>query len=169
MAEKTRVKYVVDGIDFAASLITGFADIATATWEAQPLTLRDDTLQIVEGDPEEDEIFSHENDAPEDYEVTGTGLTASGSFIKATTDQLTSLLGGTTSGTAFQKSAKKLMVEKTIRFRLKNGGSIVIPKARGYVNLDMNIGRDGRAKFPFVFRALAPDGWDCDIVIDLGT
>ncbi|MFR9164998.1 MAG: hypothetical protein ACK5MA_10370 [Parachlamydiaceae bacterium] len=167
--EKTSVKYVVDGIDFADAAITKFEDIATATWKPQPLTLRDDTVEIVEGDPEEDEIYSHENDAPEDYEITGMGITASGSFIKATVEQLIALLGGTNTSTAFQKSAKKIMVEKSIRFRFKNGGYAVIPKARGYVLLNLNVGRDGRAKFPFVFKALAPDGWDCDIVLDLGT
>lgn len=166
--EKTGVKYVVDGIDFADTLITNFEDIANANWTPQPLTLRDDTVEIVEGDPEEDEIYSHENDAPEDYEITGTGITASGSFIKATVEQLIALLGGKNSNTAYQKSAKKIMVEKTMRFRFKNGGYAVIPKARGYVLLNLNVGRDGRAKFPFVFKALAPDGWDCDIILDLG-
>ncbi|MFV0310860.1 MAG: hypothetical protein ACK5KN_04330 [Dysgonomonas sp.] len=167
--EKTSVKYVVDGIDFATAAITQFEDIATAEWTPQPLTLRDDTVEIVEGDPEEDEIYSHENDAPEDYEITGTGITVSGSFIKATIPQLIEILGGTNSGTAFVKSAKKIMFEKTVRFRFKNGGYAVIPKGRGYALLNLNVGRDGRAKFPFVIKALAPDGWDCDIVLDLGT
>jgi|GEM_PF-1452817 hypothetical protein len=166
--EKTSVKYVVDGIDFAEELITSFEGIAGTTWVPQPLTLRDDAVEIVEGDPEEDEIYSHENDAPEDYEITGTGITASGSFIKATVEQLIELLGGVNTGTAFQKSAKKIMFEKSIRFRFKNGGYAVIPKGRGYVLLNLNVGRDGRAKFPFVIKALAPDGWDCDIVLDLG-
>lgn len=166
--EKTSVKYVVDGIDFAEEMIGAFDDIATATWVKQPLTLRDDTVEIIEADPEEDEIFSHENDAPEDYEITGAGITASGSFFKATKEQLVEILGGTTSGTAFLKSAKKIMIEKSIRFRFKNGGYAVIPKARGYVLLNMNVGRDGRAKFPFVFKALAPDDWDCDMILDLG-
>ena len=166
--EKTSVKYVVDGVDFAETQITKFEDIATAVWTAQPLTLREDTVEIVEGDPEEDEVFSHENDAPEFYDITGVGITATGSFIKATVEQLISVLGGTNNGTAFLKSAKKIMVEKTIRFRFKNGGYAIIPKARGYVLLNMNVGRDGRAKFPFSFKALAPDGWDCDIILDLG-
>ena len=168
MAEVTRVKYVVDGIDFADALITKFEDIATATWTPQPLTLRDDTVEIVEGDPEEDEIFSHENDAPEDYDITGTGITATGSFIKATAEQLIALLGGTNSGTAYQKSAKKIMFEKSVRFRFKNGGYAVIPKGRGYTLLNLSVGRDGRAKFPFTIKALAPDGWDCDFILDLG-
>ncbi len=166
--EKLRVKCVVDGIDFAAEIIAKEADIATAAWEEQALTLRDDVVEIVEGDPEEDEVFSHEEDAPVDYDITGAGVAVTGSFIESTLDQLVATIGGVKSGTAFQKSAKKIMVETAIRFRLKNGGHIIIPRARGYVLLNLGVGRSGRAKFPFKFKALAPSGWDCDIIIDMG-
>jgi hypothetical protein len=164
---KTRVKYIVDGIDFATTLLTSAADIDTATWEVQPLTLRDDTVEIVDGDPDEDEIFSHEQDAPVWYDVSGTGTTASGSFIKVTLAQLTNLLGGTTTGQKFFRSASKLLIEKSIRFRFKNGGYCILPLARGYVNVSLNPSRDGRTKFPFVFKSLAPEGWNCDFILDL--
>lgn len=165
--EKTRAKYVVGGIDFA-DVITSAAGLATAEWDPQPLTLRDDAIEIIEGDPTEDEIFSHEVDAPVDYDIAGVGLTARGSFIGATVDQLVSLLGGAASGVQFQKSASKVVFEKAIRFRFKNGGYLILPRGRGYALLNINASRnDGRTKFPFVIRGLAPDSWDCDSVLDL--
>ncbi len=168
MAENISVKCVVDGIDFAKNPITKYDDIATAEWDEQPLTLRDDVVELVEGDPTEDEVFSHEEDSPVYYDVAGVGVTATGSFIEATPDQLVTLLGGEKQGTAFIKSSKKIMVERPMRFRFKNGGYAIIPRARGYVLLNMGVGRDGRVKFPFSFKALAQPGFDCDVIIEQG-
>ncbi|MDL2254966.1 hypothetical protein LJC38_00090 [Parabacteroides sp. OttesenSCG-928-K15] len=168
MAERIILKARVDGIDLA-DVITSEAGIDTATWEAQPVTLRDDEVSIVENDPEEDETFSHENDAPEDYDISGTGMTAVGSFIKASYEQMAELLGGKTAGEDAAKkylhSSKKLVLEKAIRFRLKNGGSIIIPCAKGSVQFNANMGFDGLLKFPFRFRALTQTGFDTDLVI----
>lgn len=164
----TLLKARVDGIDFADVIATE-ADLATAVWTAQPLTLRNDEVSIVEGDPTEEEVFSHENDAPEDYDITGAGVTAVGSFIKATLDELATLLGGTVSGASpngvYAHSAKKILLNKAIRFRMKKGGAIVIPNAKGYVLFNANVGVDGLVKYPFKFKAMAQAGWDADFLI----
>ncbi|HHT23170.1 MAG TPA: hypothetical protein GXZ87_07665 [Bacteroidales bacterium] len=169
----TLLKARVAGIDFA-DVITNAGGLASASWEAQPLTLRDDEVSIVEGDPTEEETFSHENDAPEDYDITGTGVTAVGSFIKVTLDQMASLLGGSVSGASpngiYANKAKKSLITKAVRFRLKKGGAIVIPKASGYVLFNGNLGNDGLVKLPFKFKALAQstykvDGEEVDFVI----
>ncbi len=168
MAENILLKARVAKIEFADP-IAASADIVAAVWEAQPLTLRDDEVVISEDDPEESEVYSHENDAVEDYDVAGSGLTASGSFIKATYDQLVSLLGGEKAGVdpdfTFQKSAKKLLLNKAIRFTLKDGGTIIIPNAKGFVNTNLSLGYGGVSKFPFKFKAMvAASDWDCDII-----
>lgn len=169
MAESLKLKIRCEGID-TADVITAAAGVASATWTAQPLTLRDDELSIVEADPEETNIYSHENDAAEDYDITGNGITAVGSFIKATNQQMADLLGGTVNGAdaaaMFLKSSKKAIINKAIRFRLKGGGYIIMPNAKGYVNLNANLGAtDGRLKFPFSFKALA-SAFDCEIIIN---
>jgi len=169
MAEKLLLKIRCDGID-TANVITSAAGIASALWEEQPLSLRDDELSIVEQDPDEEEVFSHENDAAEDYDITGNGMLAVGSFIKASYQQMADLLGGKVSGTGadqmFIKSAKKTTINKAFRFRLKGGGYLIIPNAKGYVNLSANLGAtDGRLKFPFSLRAIAQTGFDCDIIL----
>lgn len=168
MAERTILKARIAGVDFAEP-ITSEAEIASTTWEEQPLTLRDDEISIVEGEPEVKEVFSHENDAPEDYDITGTGLTVTGSFIKADYQQMADLLGGTVSGTGdstkFLRSAKKLVINKAIRFRFKDGATAIIPNAKGYVLLNLNAGADGVLKHPFSFKAIAQKGFDCDIVL----
>jgi len=81
MAEKIILKARVAGIDFAP-VITSAAGLTTAVWEEQPLTLKDDEVSITEGDATESMVYSHENDAPEDVDYTGVGLSSQGSFIK---------------------------------------------------------------------------------------
>ncbi|MDR3057760.1 MAG: hypothetical protein LBU84_06425 [Prevotella sp.] len=169
MAENLKLKLRCIGID-TADVITSKEGVATAVWTAQPLTLRDDELSVIEADPEETEIYSHENDAAEDYDISGNGITATGSFIKATYAQMKSLLGGEINGAddaaMFIKSAKKAIISKAVRFRLKDGGYLIMPNAKGYVNLNANLGAtDGRLKFPFSFKALASTGFDCDVII----
>ena len=174
MAERIIAKARVAGIDFA-DVIAAAAGIPTAVWEEQPVTLRDDEVSIVEGDPTEDEIFSHENDAAEDYDASGTGISATGSFIKATYDQMAALMGGSVTGEGaaaqYFHSASKLILSKAIRFRLKNGGSVIIPNAKGFVQLNLNAGFDGVLKHPFRFKALASGIKDAndkpvDLIID---
>lgn len=168
MAETILLKARVQSIEFADP-IAASADVAEAVWEKQPLTLRDDEVVISEEEPEESEVFSHENDAAEDYDVAGSGISASGSFIKVGYDDLVTLLGGKKVGVdptvTFEKSAKKLLLNKAIRFTLKGGGTIIIPNAKGYVNMNLSLGYGGVSKFPFKFKALvASADWDCDII-----
>lgn len=169
MAEKLRTKIRCIGMD-SAPVITAQAGISTAVWKPLPLTLRDDQLVITPGDVTETEVQSHENDIAEDYDATGTGRAATGSFIKATMAQLKELLGGETVGTdddiMFLKSGKLNILSQALRFRLKDGGAIIIPNARGYVDIDINAGAtDGMLKCPFKFQSLAQDGFDCDLII----
>lgn len=123
----------------------------------------------MEAEPEAKEVFSHENDAPEDYDLVGGGLTITGSFINADYDEMAALLGGEVTGTgdtaAFKRKATKTPLNKAIRFTLKDGSSIVIPNAKGYVLLNLNVGSDGIMKFPFSFKALAQQGFNYDIII----
>lgn len=168
MAEKTIVKLRVKETYFAEP-IEASADVDTTVWEKQPLTLRDDEVSVVEGDPEEDELYSHENDAPEDIDITGAGLRLVGSFIKATRAQMVSLMGGAVAGVdpdqRYEHSAKKIVLNKAIKYVCHDGSVVIVPNAKGYVILDMKLGKGGLSKYPFRFRALqaAPE-WDCDII-----
>lgn len=169
MAENIGLKFRCVGVDKAAVIATEAA-IATAVWTPMPLTLRDDELSIVEEDPTESEIFSHENDDAEDYDISGNGMTATGSFIKATYEQASELLGGTTTGTGdtavLLKSSKKVLINNAFRFRLASGGAIIIPNGKGYVNLSVNLGAtDGLLKLPFKIKALAQSGFTSSLVM----
>ena len=167
--EKTILKARVAGIDFAP-VITSAAGLATAVWVEQPLTLKDDEVSITEADPTQSEVYSHENDAPEDLEITGTGISAVGSFIKAAYDEMVALLGGAVTGTGtttkYSHSTTKLVLNKAIRFRLINGGSIVLVNAKGSVQFNAKATADGVMKFPFKFRGLATTGYDVDFIIE---
>lgn len=164
MAETLVAKLRVKEIYFADP-ISAAADVDTAVWEKQPLTLRDDEVSIVEGDPEEEFLYSHENDAPEDMDVTGAGLTLIGSFIKATREQLAGILGGVTVGDFYEHSPSKLMIEKAVKYVCQDGSEVIVPRAKGYALLNMNLGKGGASKYPFRLRALkASPTWDCDIM-----
>lgn len=168
MAENIVLKARIAKMQMAEP-ITAAGDLAAVAWIDLPLTLRDDAVEIVEGEPEESEVFSHENDATEDYDIAGSGIKVSGSFIKIGYDQLVTLLGGAKVGASpnekFHKSAKKLLLNKALRFELKNGDEIIIPNAKGYVNTLLSVGYGGVSKFPFKFTALPGSStWDCDII-----
>lgn len=164
MAESLKARLLVVGIDFTSSAVTDKASADAATWEAQPLTLRDDELILQEATPEEDEVFSHELDPAVDYGITGASITATGSFIMPTVDQLVALFGGSKSGTAFLKGTTKILIEKAMRFRFQGGGWVVLTRAKGFVTWNMDIGRGGRVKFPFSFKALAPQSGGADLI-----
>jgi hypothetical protein len=169
MAETIILKARVSKIEFADP-IAAAADLATAVWAEQPLTLRDDEIVIADEDPDETEVFSHENDAAEDYDIMGKGTVLTGSFINATRAQLIELMGGVSAGadaaTRIQRSAKRILLNKAIKFTLKNGGDVIIPNAKGYVLVNASLGVGGVVKYPFKFRALvASSDWDCDIIL----
>ena len=168
MAENIYLKTRVSKIEMCDP-ITSAAGLATAVWDALPLTLRDDEVLIADEDPEEQDVFSHENDAAEDYGIVGKGTKMTGSFIKATREQLVDLFGGTKQGadaaTRIHRSAKKLLLNKAFKLTLTNGGDIIIPNAKGYVSLRAGVGYTGVTKYPFKFAALvAAADWDCDII-----
>jgi hypothetical protein len=167
MAENIILKARVEKMEMA-SPITASSGVTSATWEELPLTLRDDMVSIIESEPEESEVYSHENDAAEDYDIAGTGMKMTGSFIKADYDQLVTLMGGAKEGAVgsekYAKSAKTLLLNKAFRLTLRGGGTIVIPNAKGAVRAELNVGYGGVSKFPFSFKLMkASDTWDCVI------
>jgi hypothetical protein len=169
MAENIYLKTRVSKIEMSDP-ITEAADLATAVWTALPLTLRDDEILISDADPEETEVFSHENDAAEDYDIVGKGTNITGSFINATRAQLVSLMGGTSVGAdaamRVHRSATKVSLNKALKFTLTNGGDIIVPNAKGYVNLSAGVGYSGKTKYPFKFKCLvAAPAWDVDIIL----
>ena len=79
-------------------------------------------------------------------------------------------MGGTTSGAdatlQYQHAAKKIMLNKAIRFTCADGTKVIIPNAKGYVLLNLNVGKGGVGKFPFSFKCLtASPTWNCDIIL----
>lgn len=169
-SEKLKIKWRVLGIDFSDT--TGIKDKATANaaaWVTAPKTLRDDELLITPPTVNKNPIYSHESDTPEENEITiGDPRTITGSFVKMTTAQLVELLGGKMDGTAYLMSEVLQVMDKAIRIRFQGGGWVVFPRVEGYVQLDMNVGFEGRIKAPFEFTPLASDNggvagiWETD-------
>lgn len=152
---------------YMSSPITKSEDLTSAIWgDKLPVTLRDDELLIVEGEPEEDPVYSHENDAPEEVDYIGQGLTATGSFIRVTRSQLVELMGGEVNSGKYEHSATKLNLNKALKLVCADESTIIIPNASGFVNMSLSLGKSGTSKFPFSFRCLkASDTWDTDIIM----
>lgn len=163
--EKTRKKVRVKSMHIG-DVITSEAGSKTAQFATQlPYTLRDQAVEFTEAEPEEDELFAHELDAPLDVEFVGQGISFSGTFIAPTNNQLVELMGGKVVDKAYHHSAKKMPVEKAIKITCHDGSVIIIPRAKGYVLFNTSIGKDGKAAFPFKFKCLPGAGdWDVDII-----
>lgn len=143
----------VAGTDFGP-VITEKSNVSTTVWEEQPLTYREDEVSITEEEPQVDEVYSHENDDPEDTDVIAGKLLAKGTFINVTMDQLAELTGGTVEGSSpaamYFSGADKKVLETAVRFRLKKGGAIIIPKAKGWVNTSAVMNAEkGLFRLPF--------------------
>ena len=149
-----------------SSPITKSEDVSSAEWgDKLPVTLRDDELLIVEGEPEEDPVYSHENDAPEEVDYIGQGLTATGSFIRVTREQLVDLMGGEVNTGRYEHSVTKLQLNKALKLVCADESTIIIPNASGFVNMSLSLGKTGTSKFPFSFMLLkASDSWAVDII-----
>lgn len=150
-----------------ADPIEASAGVATAEWTDQPSTLKGDSVKIEEADPEEIEEFSNESDAPQDYVAIAGAKALSGSFINMTKTQVVALLGGAVTGTAPSEvaeiSATKLVLHTAIKLTDKDGGTIIIPNAKGYCKFSAE--NNNSIKAPFKFKALqASTAWDVDIV-----
>lgn len=151
---------------FMGEPITEEAKVATQEWgNALPVTLRDDELLITEEAPEEEPVHSHENDSPEEVDFTGKGLKMTGSFIRATREQLKTMLGGDVKETKYHHSTTKLNLNKAFKIVCHDGSEVVIPNADGYVLLNLALGKGAVSKFPFSFNLKrASASWDCDLI-----
>lgn len=145
--------------------ITSAENLASATWTDLPLTLRDDEVSIVDNDPDEDEVFSHENDTAEDYDVIGKGTKMKGSFIKVDIDDLVVLLGGAKVGEKFHRSGSRALINKAFKLTLKDGSTIIAPNAKGMIQTSLSVGYGGRQKYPFSFNLQAGSKeWNVDLI-----
>lgn len=169
MASKELLRIRVAGTDMAP-VITEKTNVSTATWEEQPLTYRDDEVSITEEEPQVEETYSHENDDPEDTDVIAGKLLARGTFINVTMDQLAELTGGTVEGASpaamYFSGADKKVLETALRFRLKKGGALIIPKAKGWVTLSAVMNAEkGLFRLPFHFECQAQKNFKSRYVI----
>lgn len=168
MAENILLKARIKSMAMADP-ITSASGVASATWVDLPLTLRDDEVAIIDQDPEESEVFSHENDVAEDFDIIGKGSTVQGSFIKVGYDELVTLLGGEKVGTSpnekFHRSGMRALFNKAIKFTLKDDSTIILVNVKGFVQSSLSVGFGGIQKFPFRWKVLpGASDWNVDII-----
>lgn len=166
MATVTNAKYKVAQL-YTAEPITTEAGIASASWKKCPFTLRDDIITIKSDEPEIEELYAHEQDAPVEVDYEQKPTTVTGSFINLTADQLIEFFEGKAltgdKGVALMGKLKKLNV--ALKIESRSGNSFIIPNAQGFVQKDIGIGKGGVAKFPFKFTAtIASPEWNAEIL-----
>lgn len=175
MSEKLKVKIRVAAIAFSDDLaIVDKATALAAVWKTAPETLRDDELLITPATVNKNPIMSHESDTPVETDITiGDPSAITGSFIRMTLDQLVEMIGGTKDGTVYKISNVLKILNKAILIKFQGGGWVVYPRVQGYVQLDMNVGANGRIKAPFDLTPIAmSDGestglWETDPAADI--
>lgn len=167
MATKiTSAKYKVARL-YMAEPITDEAGITTASWKECPFTLRDDVITIKSDEPETDELYVHEIDTPIDVDYDPKPTTVSGSFVELTEEDLLRFFEGAklTAGTGVALYGKLKKLSVALKIEGRSGASFVLPRAEGFVQQEIGIGKGGVAKYPFKFTAtVAGDKWPADIV-----
>ena len=166
MATVTNAKYKVAQL-YTADPITSEAGIATATWTKCPFTLRDDIITIKGDEPEVEELYANEQDAPVEVDYEQKPTTVTGSFINLTAEQFIEFFEGKAlsgdKGVALMGKLKKLNV--ALKIESRSGNSFIIPIAQGVVQKNIGIGKGGVAKFPFKFTAtIASPEWNAEIL-----
>lgn len=166
MPTVTNAKYKVARLYTAAPIASEDA-LATTQWKECPFTLRDDVITIKSDEPEADELYVHEQDAPIEVDYDAKPTTVTGSFVNLTADQLIEFFDGKklTKGTGVALMGKLKKLNVALKIESRSGNSFIVPNAQGFIQKEIGIGKGGIAKFPFKFTAtVASPTWPAEIL-----
>lgn len=93
-----------------------------------------DSAELSQGEPEIIEIYSEENDEPEEIIAGKSVKMLKWSIMNVSPTALAATLGGTVTGTgateAWEAPSSTTLIEKSVRIKTKSGETIDIPRAR---------------------------------------
>ena len=104
-----------------------------------------DTAELIRDDAEITEIYSEENDEPEEVvEVKGPAR-LKWSILNVNPSDVVRVLGGSVSGNTYSSPLAKDPIEKSIEIITKTGLKISIPRAKIYAKENFQFRKIGRA------------------------
>lgn len=129
----------------------------------------ENTAELIQDDPEITEVKSEENIEPEEiFEVEGTKR-INWSIMNYDPDQLVTILGGTASGTAPNKTwaspVSKDPIELSIEFKTKSGHIVQIPRAKITAKLNWQMRKNGVALVDISGRIMTPTNGSAPVSI----
>lgn len=119
-----------------------------------------DSADLVQADDSLTEIYSEENDDPEEIIAIPGIKTLKFSIMNFDADTLVLVLGGTATGTIPNKKwlapSSRVIIEKSIKLLTKTGNTIDIPRARVSGKLNMKFSKKGVALVDITARVMVP-------------
>lgn len=119
-----------------------------------------DTAELVRDDPEVTEIYSEENDEPEEVLETKGPAKLRWSLMNVTPEEAVKVLGGTVTGTGdtaeYEAPAVKAAIEKSIKITTKSNLVISIPRAKIYAKENFQFRKKGVLLIDVEARILQP-------------
>lgn len=116
-----------------------------------------DTADLVQGDPEISEIFSEENDDPEEVIESKASKSVKWSIMNFDPDEMVKVLGGTSSNGAWHSPTIMDPIEKSIEILSKKDVRIQIPRAKIMAKLNMQFRKKGVALIDIEAKILTPE------------
>lgn len=115
-----------------------------------------DTAELTQGDPELTEIFSEENDDPEEVIETKASKSVKWSIMNFDPDQMVRVLGGTSLNGAWHAPTVMDPIEMSIEILSKNDYKIEIPRAKIVAKLNMQFRKKGVTLIDIEAKILTP-------------
>lgn len=115
-----------------------------------------DTADLVQGDPELTEIFSEENDDPEEVIETKASKSVKWSIINFDPDEMVRVLGGTSVNGVWNAPTVMEPIEQSVEILSKNNLLIQIPRAKIVAKLNMQFRKKGVALIDIEAKILTP-------------
>ena len=122
-----------------------------------------DTAELVRDDPEITEIFSEENDEPEEVLETKGPARVRWSIMSVNPEDVVKVLGGTASGTGpwvYESPTAKDPIEKSVEIITKTGLKIEIPRAKINAKENFQFRKKGVLLIDIEARILTPEKAD---------
>lgn len=115
-----------------------------------------DTAELTQGDPELTEIFSEENDDPEEVIETKASKSVKWSIMNFDPAQMVRVLGGTSLNGSWNAPTVMDPIEMSIEILSKNDFKIEIPRAKIVAKLNMQFRKKGVTLIDIEAKILTP-------------
>lgn len=119
-----------------------------------------DTAELIRDDADVTEIYSEENDEPEEVLETKGPARVRWSILNVDPEEVAKVLGGTGNGSIYESPVAKDPIEKSVEIITKTGLKIEIPRAKIYAKENFQFRKKGVLLIDIEARILTPEKAD---------